>query len=65
MSKPSSFELELIQKIVRATIKLESSKTKHHDQCPIEDVTMAGPCTCGANEYNRKIDEVLSELMIE
>ncbi len=65
MSKPSSFELELIQKITRATSKLETLKRTHPDTCPINDPHMPGQCTCGADEHNRKVTDVLSDLKIE
>lgn len=65
MSEPSSFELKLIQKITRATTKLEALKRTHSDTCPVNDPHMAGQCTCGADEHNRKVNEVLSDLKIE
>jgi len=65
MSKPSSFELELIQKITRATSKIESLRRSHLATCPVEDPHMSGQCTCGANEHNCKVNEALSDLKIE
>ena len=65
MSKPSPFELELIQKITRAMIKLEALKKTHSDTCPVNDSHMPGKCTCGADEHNAKVADVLSDLKIE
>lgn len=65
MAKPSSYELELIQKITRATSKLENLKRTHPVTCPVEDPHMAGKCTCGADEHNAKVESVLSDLKIE
>jgi hypothetical protein len=65
MSKPSSFELELIQKITRATSKLEALKRTHFDMCPVTDPHMAGQCTCGAEEHNSKVSAIISDLEIK
>lgn len=66
MSKPSSFVLKLIEKITRASIEVEALRRTHPDTCPFSDITgMPGKCTCGASDYNHKLDNVLSHLKIE
>lgn len=65
MSRPSPFELELINKIVKASIKLGTLKIEHHSTCPVNDPVAAVACTCGAQEHNRKIGEIISILEIK
>ncbi len=65
MGKPSAYQIELIQKITRATVKLNALKRTHPASCPVEDPHMAGRCTCGADEQNSKINEVLSDLELK
>lgn len=62
MAKPNPYELELIQKITRATTLLEGSKRQHSDTCPTVDPHIAGKCTCGADKVNNAIEKVLEEL---
>lgn len=66
MSRPSTFELELIQKITIASCKIEALKRIHSDTCHAK----MGPhvvveCTCGADQFNAKMDIILSDLKIE
>ena len=66
MSRPSPFELELIQKIVTARIKLEGLCKSHSTACAEDDSGLTpGKCTCGAEEHNRAINEVLACLEIK
>lgn len=64
MSKLST--VKLIEKIVRAKVKLESTKVNHKDSCPVEcDPEGYAPCNCGASLINSKIDSAKRELIIE
>ncbi len=66
MSKPTSFELELIQKIIRASVKIEALKRRvHSDMCPVNDPHIATQCTCGTDKHDRVISEILDELKIK
>lgn len=65
MAKPTAFEIELIQKITRATIALEALRKKHSDACPVNDPLISGRCTCGADENNAKVSAIISDLHIE
>jgi hypothetical protein len=66
MYHPSKFEVELIEKIIRAKIKLENSKKKWHlPSCQNNDCEMVTkPCNCGFVEHNIFVDEVISTLEI-
>jgi hypothetical protein len=58
--------LKLIEKIVRAKVKLEGSKRRHSERCMVDmDPDYMGPCTCGASETNSAIDSALEELELE
>jgi len=58
-------ELKLIEKIVRAKVRLEGSKTSHSDNCNCEEPENFAPCNCGASAHNTKIDAALRELSLE
>ena len=59
-------ELKLLEKIVRAKVKLESARRRHSDGCPVEyDPDYYGPCTCGASKTNAAIDAALHELELD
>ncbi len=62
MGRPSLLEWELIEKIARTKMRLEGLKRSHPDHCPVNDPHMAGDCTCGADEHNSKIVEILTDL---
>ncbi len=64
MAQPTPYELKLIQKIMRATIVLESGKKEHYETCSAVDPHMAGKCTCGASEHNTLLDKVILELAL-
>jgi len=54
---------QLIEKIVRAKIKLESERREHSGSCPVEaDPEGYAPCNCGASGHNRKISSAIAEL---
>ncbi len=56
---------QLIEKIVRAKVKLEGSRIRHGDRCMQElDPDYMGPCTCGASAHNNGIDKALSDLIL-
>ncbi|MBI2674560.1 MAG: hypothetical protein HYX22_02385 [Candidatus Yanofskybacteria bacterium] len=57
---------KLIEKIVRAKVKLENSKMIHRNSCPIEsDPEGYAPCSCGASKTNSAIDAAIRELNID
>ncbi|OGN06281.1 MAG: hypothetical protein A3B86_04145 [Candidatus Yanofskybacteria bacterium RIFCSPHIGHO2_02_FULL_38_22b] len=57
---------KLIEKIVRAKVKLENSKMNHKDSCPVEsDPEGYAPCNCGASKTNGAIDAAIRELNID
>lgn len=64
MSKLST--VKLIEKIVRAKVKLEGVKISHKDSCPVEcDPEGYAPCNCGASTTNSAIDSAIKELKID
>jgi len=63
--KPSEFELELIEKIIRARIRLEGLRKDHSENCPASDPLQAGSCRCGADTHNSKVNAVLKGLDIK
>jgi hypothetical protein len=65
MSKPSAFELQLIQKITIASCKIEDLKRIHSDTCPAKGPRPVVQCTCGVDQFNAKVDIILSDLKIE
>lgn len=65
-TKPSSFEISLIQKITRVETLVRTLKQEHTPICPTTDVTsMSVKCNCGVDEHNAKINLILNELKIE
>lgn len=56
---PLSYE-ELIERMVRAKIRLEGSLKQHPVSCPAEQGD--GPCTCGADKHNENIRAAIREL---
>jgi len=60
-----SEERKLLEKMVRAKVRLEAMKTEHKEACPAVDPHMAGECTCGADAHNGKISAVLKELSLD
>ncbi len=57
---------KLIEKIVRAKVKIEALKRDHLSSCITEmDDTSHAPCDCGVSQLNAKIDSVLEELKLE
>ena len=57
---------KLIEKIVRAKVKLEGSRVSHKDSCSVEsDPESYAPCNCGASKTNSAIDAVIKELNLE
>lgn len=64
MSKLST--VKLIEKIVRAKVKLENVKVDHKDSCPVEcDPEGYAPCSCGASATNSAVGSAIRELNIE
>lgn len=62
MEKTYTYE-QLVEKIVRAKIKLEGQQRGHSDSCPVEaDPEGFAPCNCGASSHNRKINNAIEEL---
>ena len=58
-------ELELLEKIIRAKVKLEGMKRQHATTCMVDmDPDYTGPCRCGNTDTNTKINDVLEELKI-
>ena len=59
-------DVKLIEKIVRAKVRLESAKRRHSERCMVDmDPDYMGPCTCGAESSNAAIDAALKELELE
>lgn len=59
MPELDPIQIRLIQKMTRASVLIEGLKKEHSDQCPHVDPLMYGPCSCGASEHNRLIDQAL------
>ena len=54
---------QLIEKIIRAKIKLQSNLQAHTDRCIIGlDPEGYDPCDCGATAYNKVFEDVINEL---
>jgi hypothetical protein len=61
-----SREIQLIEKIVRAKVKLEGARQHHTLQCAGDlDPDGVVPCNCGADETNKAIEGALRELKLE
>lgn len=64
MEKRYTYE-QLIEKMVRAKMKLEGSHRSHSDHCPVEcDPEGYAPCSCGASSHNSRISDAISELKL-
>jgi len=61
----ASEERKLLEKIIRAKVRLEEMEVEHNEACPAMDPVMAGECTCGADAHNGKIFAVLHELSLD
>ncbi len=56
----------LIEKIVRAKVRIEMMRRSHADRCIVElDPDSTAPCDCGATTLNREIESILAELSLE
>lgn len=56
---------QLLEKVVRAKVKLEGARRSHSDRCMVEvDPEYRGPCTCGASGSNAVISAALRELKL-
>jgi hypothetical protein len=53
---------QLVEKIVRAKVKLEDSSQSHRVSCPVEDPESYAPCNCGASPVNFRIQAALKDL---
>jgi hypothetical protein len=57
--------VELIQKITRAEMKLAAIKERDHPtSCPMADHTSMGECNCGASAHNNALISVRDELKL-
>lgn len=64
MNKAYTYE-QLIEKMVRAKVKLQGSRRRHSDSCPLEsDPEGYSPCRCGASEHNNNVSSALDELKL-
>jgi hypothetical protein len=61
----TSEERKLLEKLVRAKVRLEGMQTEHKEACPAVDPEMAGRCTCGTDTTNGQISAVLRELSLD
>ncbi len=54
---------QLIEKMVRAKIKLEGARRRHSDHCVTEyDPETMAPCNCGAADLNAALNDAAREL---
>jgi hypothetical protein len=53
---------QLIEKVVRAKVALEGTLQEHPLHCPVAQGD--GPCTCGADAHNARIQRALKELKL-
>ena len=59
-------EIQLIEKIARAKMRLEGMTKGHSSNCPVDmDPDYMGPCTCGASEVNAGLKAAIKELSFE
>jgi hypothetical protein len=57
--------MKLMEKIIRAKVKLESMKKDHSNRCIVElDPEGYAPCSCGATSSNSNISSILDELKL-
>jgi hypothetical protein len=68
MERSYTYE-QLVEKIVRAKLKLEMKRPKrveHSVSCPVDaDPDYYGPCRCGAGEMNSANDDLFSDVLKE
>lgn len=63
--KPKYTYEQLIEKMVRAKVKLEGSRRGHSDRCPVDyDPEGYSPCNCGASSHNSRVSDALDELKL-
>lgn len=62
MEKRSYTYEQLLEKIVRAKVRLEASRRPHHDRCMSEMDPYGADCDCGATEHNASLASALEEL---
>lgn len=66
MDKVTGTMAKLIERMVRAKIKLEGLHMPHRSMCEAGDDTGAPcGCRCGADEYNSRVTSAISDLRIE
>ena len=64
MNKSYTYE-QLIEKIVRAKMKLEGGSKDHSDRCAVElDPEGYAPCSCGASSHNSSVQAAIDELKL-
>jgi hypothetical protein len=51
---------QMIEKMVRAKVRLEGAIQEHSLTCPAD--SGEGPCTCGADKHNAPVRSALREL---
>jgi len=57
---------KLIEKMVRAKVRLENSRVSHKNGCPVEsDPEGHAPCNCGASATNLNINFAIKDLSLE
>jgi len=58
--------MELLEKIVRAKVRLEQMKRPHSERCIVElDPDSTAPCDCGASQHNASVTAALKELSLD
>ncbi len=57
--------MQLVEKIVRAKVKVEGLKKVHTATCAAEEPEGRAPCNCGASAHNATIDSILEDLALE
>jgi hypothetical protein len=56
---------QLIEKLVRAKVKLEGTRRSHTDRCAVElDPEGFAPCSCGVSAHNSALEAALKELKL-
>lgn len=55
---------QLLEKLVRAKVRLEDTRMAHADRCVTELDPYGGPCTCGADRFNVAMGAALRELKL-
>lgn len=57
---------KLIEKMVRAKVRLENSRVSHKNGCLVEsDPEGYAPCNCGASATNSNINSAIKDLSLE